>query len=94
MINISNNQTFKTNLNRVTINNIKTKIEIIVVSKIKFSIIVAIKNIKTKIEIIIVSKIEFSIIVAIDNKFNAYNQTFFFVKIDKKTKILQNYFII
>ena len=35
---------FETNLNRITINNIKTKIEIVVVSKNEFSIIVAIDN--------------------------------------------------
>ena len=84
------NQTFETNSNSITIDNIKAKIEIIVASKIEFSI-------NAKIEIIVASKIEFSInakietIVASKIEFfnvevNAYNQTFFFERIDKKQK--------
>ena len=76
MIDISVNQTFETSSNSITIDNVKTKTKIIVVSsKIEFSIIV-------KIEIIVATKIEF-----LNNvETNAYNQTFFFEKIDKKRK--------
>ena len=74
MFDISMNQTFETSSNSIAIDNVKTKIEIIVASKTKFSI-------NAKIEIIVASKIEF-----FNVEINAYNQTLFFERIDKKQK--------
>ena len=74
MIDISINQTFETSSDSIATDNVKTKIEIIVASKIEFSI-----NAKT--EIIVASKIEF-----FNAEINAYNQTFLFERIDKKRK--------
>ena len=74
MIDISVNQTSETSSDSVATDNVETKIEIIVASKIEFSI-------NAKIEIIVASKIEF-----FNVEVNAYNQTLFFERIDKKRK--------
>ena len=61
MIDISINQTFETSSDSIAIDNVKAKTEIIVASKVEFSI-------NAKIETIVVSKIEF-----FNAEVNAYN---------------------
>ena len=74
MIDTSVNQTSETSSDSIAIDNVKAKIEIIVASKIEFSI-----NAKT--ETIIASKTEF-----FNVEINAYNRTLFSERIDKKRK--------